>query len=73
MKPSVGRIVHYVSGGACFAAIVISVNEGNVATPVGLHVFYPPGVPETWRGPDVLTSQSEDRHDGTWHWPERVE
>lgn len=85
MKPTVGRIVHYVSYGTpggeytsqCRAAIVTEVGE------------YPPEVPEEAQhnvavpvGLAVLNPtgvffdrgvmQSEVGHEGgTWHWPER--
>jgi len=83
MKPSVGRIVHYVSYGTpggeytsqCRAAIVAAVPDP-VTHPYGsdeedcdLVVLNPTG----------LFFNQECRHDeeskvgGTWHWPERVD
>lgn len=84
MKPSVGRIVHYVSYGTpggeykseCRAAIVTAVSP----TGVDLAVLNPTG---------MFFNQGCLRHDGdaahvdaepgkpfylggTWHWPERV-
>ena len=79
MKPSVGRIVHYVSYGTpggefvsqCRAAIVagipsaVWVKEGQ---PVDLVVLNPTGLFFN-RCP-----QDEDtKRGGTWHWPERHE
>lgn len=81
MKPSIGRVVHYVSHGTpvlpdgtqayapeCRAAIVTEVGPDAV----GLCVLNPGG---------MFFRQLADggcRHDeqnagGTWHWPERVE
>jgi hypothetical protein len=81
-KPSVGRIVHYVSHGTppgkdgsqaftseCRAAIVTEVPEG-IEGPqtIGLCVLNPSG---QFFNRGVL--QDEDGHaGGTWHWPERV-
>lgn len=72
MKPSIGRIVHYVSYGTpggeftseCRAAVVTEVMNEQF---VGLCVLNPTGVffhDSTY---------SEKSQGGTWHWPERVE
>lgn len=86
MKPSVGRIVHYVSYGTpggeyrkqCRAAIVTEVIDLAVDP-----VTHEPA-PDAWIvGLCVLNPtgmffnqsvvQQEHAHDGgTWHWPERV-
>jgi hypothetical protein len=85
MKPSVGRIVHYVSYGTpggeyssvCRAAVVTEVGEVYVpvgeerpaGTPVSLAVLNPEGM---FFNRGVM----QDEHHaagGTWHWPERVE
>lgn len=74
MKPSVGRIVHYVSYGTpngeykseCRAAVITEV-QGPI-TAVGLCVLNPTGV---FFNPTVL--QSEEKAPGSWHWPEREE
>ena len=85
MKPSIGRIVHYVSYGTpggeytsqCRAAVVTEVGEVFVpqgqdppaGTPVSLAVLNPEGM---FFNRGVL--QDEDQHrGGTWHWPERVD
>jgi hypothetical protein len=84
MKPSVGRIVHYVSYGSpvledgtqafasqCRAAIITEVLGDPQAadTMVNLAVLNPQGLFF-----DHATMHSEDdRIGGTWHWPERVE
>lgn len=73
MKPSVGRIVHYVSYGTpggeytsqCRAAIIAGVSEGAlcdlvVLNPTGL--FFNP-----------CPQDEESKRGGTWHWPERVD
>jgi len=85
LKPSTGRVVHYVSYGTpggeytseCRAAIVTEVGEVFVpdgqpvpeGTPVGLAVLNPTGM---FFRQGVM--QDETVHaGGTWHWPERVE
>lgn len=85
-KPSVGRIVHYVSYGTpggeypsvCRAAIVTAVDD--YQTPAvndeGDHIGH---VSLCVLNPEGMffnksVRQSEDDHrGGTWHWPERVE
>lgn len=80
MRPSVGRVVHYVSYGTpngeftpqCRAADITEVNE---AGEVGLLVKNPDGVflhPIGHRnGP--CPHDEEHKAGGSWHWPERVE
>ena len=87
MKPSVGRIVHYVSYGtpggeykpACRAAVITEVTGFEpgvslcVMNPTGL--FLNQDVPED-QGTDVGNTDgplcgSRIYHGGTWHWPER--
>ena len=78
MKPSIGRIVHYVSYGTprgeygreCRAAIVTEVDL-TVENPqtVGLCVLNPTG---QFFNRTVPHSEDE-KQGGTWHWPERVE
>ena len=79
-KPSVGRVVHYVSYGTpggeygkeCRAAVITAVevdtDKLGRAQPVSLAVLNPTG---------MFFNQgcrhSEAEYDGgTWHWPERV-
>jgi len=79
-KPTVGRIVHYVSYGTpggeyrseCRAAVVTEVPEG-VEDPqaIGLCVLNPTG---------MFFNRTVPYHDGgeahaggSWHWPERAE
>lgn len=86
-KPSVGRVVHYVSHGTptrpdgtqaftqeCRAAIITGVHHmyGDVMDTVDLCVLNPTG---------FFFNQKCERHEttdagldagGTWHWPERV-
>jgi hypothetical protein len=81
-RPSVCRLVHYVQGDRCLAAIITDVGDwpdgtseadkANIAVPVSLEVFYPPGT--SWADPrPIAVWQSEEGHEpGTWHWPERV-
>jgi hypothetical protein len=81
MKPSVGRIVHYVSYGTpggeykseCRAAVITEVGMNSHPAPpgtlVGLCVLNPSGQFFNRR-----VDQDETGHaGGTWHWPERVE
>jgi hypothetical protein len=78
MKPTVGRIVHYVAygtpkgehpAGICRAAIVAG-------------LAWEPGMPDNSEGADLVILNPSGlffdtcRHDeakapGTWHWPER--
>lgn len=77
MKPSVGRIVHYVSygtpggeyGSECRAAVVTAVYDGPGMGGISLAVLNPEGM--FFKG---MASQDEQlKRGGTWHWPERVE
>jgi len=74
MKPSVGRIVHYVAygtpggefpAGVCRAAIVTEVESLGV----GVCVLNPTGQFFN-RG---LEQDEATKKPGTWHWPERTE
>ena len=72
-KPSVGRIVHYVSYGTpggefgreCRAAIVTAVNVDGT---IGLAVLNPTGA---YFNQSVMGDATENQG-GTWHWPERA-
>lgn len=84
MKPSVGRVVHYVSHGspvqpdgsqmyhaACRAAVVTETGPDDAV--VGLCVLNPGGV--FFRTLAEGGCRQDDRTDplgGSWHWPERV-
>lgn len=78
MKPSVGRIVHYVSYGTpggeypsvCRAAIITDAESSNETCSL---VLNPEGM---FFNPTVIHSEItvDGKHNGgTWHWPERVE
>ena len=78
-----GRIVHLVQNGECYAAIVTRTRpwpagasgpeQADPAAPVSLHVFFPGGSTASWGDPDrPAVPQDEDaRGQDTWHWPER--
>lgn len=80
MKPSVGRIVHYVSYGTpggeygqeCRAAVVTAVGDqaaiDGEMMDVDLCVLNPTGL---FFNRDVSFSD-DSRVGGSWHWPERV-
>jgi hypothetical protein len=83
LKPSVGRIVHYVSHGSpvlpdgtqaytseCRAAIVTEVTDPHT---VGLMVANPTG--QFFRQGVVFDDDDDptQRAGGSWHWPERAE
>lgn len=80
MKPTVGRIVHYVSHGSpkgpqgeqvhpskCRAAIVTDAYGDDL---VALAVLTPHGA---HFGDHVVHAEPEPLIGGTWHWPEREE
>lgn len=89
MKPSVGRIVHYVSYGTpggeygkeCRAAIVTELAHSDEDSDVvGLAVLNPTGMffnrcPQDELPPDgkIVPGERTLHPGGTWHWPERVE
>lgn len=79
-KPSVGRLVHYVSRGSadgvfpavCRAAVVTEApsplpTSPSDLEPVGLCVLNPEGL-----FLNRHVQHDEQRSPGTWHWPERV-
>ena len=80
MKPSVGRIVHYVSYGTpggeygkeCRAAIVTQVNGAGADEHerVGVAVLNPSGMFFHDDLPE-LDPAAHGYRGGTWHWPER--
>lgn len=67
MKPTIGRIVHYVEGsGAHRAALITAVHSDKC---VNLTVFYSDGIgffPSV-----MLVDPALDNAPKTWHWPER--
>lgn len=73
MKPSVGRIVHYVSYGTpggeftskCRAAVITDIWPGEL---VALCVLNPTGIFF-----NDCHQDEDQRLGGTWHWPERVD
>jgi hypothetical protein len=79
VKPSIGRIVHYVSYGTpggeyrseCRAAVVTAVWPGGTAVPaaVSVAVLNPTGMFFN----EEIRQDEGDHRGGTWHWPERTE
>jgi hypothetical protein len=80
VKPTIGRIVHYVSYGTpageygkeCRAAIITEVDQA-VENPqtIGLAVLNPAGMFFNRTVPH--NENAAERPGGTWHWPERAE
>ena len=74
-KPTVGRIVHYVSYGSpkgeyvskCVAAVVTQVNDAE-GKRIGVVVLNPTGI---FFNVDI--DCDVDHAAGTWHWPERTD
>jgi hypothetical protein len=68
MKPSIGRIVHFVSGDLHFAAIITAVHEKEY---VDLTIFYPSNklIAPIGAGPYAFDESGKQNH--SWHWPER--
>ena len=70
MKPTIGRIVHYVHRGEDLPAIITHVEEDERVSLVVFSAYHPHGTI-----PFFIVPHSElENHDNTWHWPEtRVE
>ena len=77
-KPSIGRVVHYVSYGTpkgeyssrCVAAIITDVKDdedGEVV--VRLKIFNTDG---EFNSPWLKEKEVDKKEGGSWHWPERV-
>jgi hypothetical protein len=82
-KPSIGRVVHYVSHGTpprsdgsqaytsvCRAAIVTEVGENDI---VGLAMFGDTGILFKPLSDGGVHHQENEQAGGSWHWPGRVE
>lgn len=67
MKPSIGRIVHFVHNGVHLPAIVTKVWSD---TCVNLHVFAN-GSDMTDSGTQTSVCSGENPVGYSWHWPER--
>ena len=63
---TVGRIVHYVEGDRCLAAIVAHVHNQDGVVNLGL--FAQNG---SWIG-RASVYHDEQKISGSWHWPERA-
>jgi hypothetical protein len=82
-RPSVGRIVHYVSYGTpggeyqpeCRAAIITATDPTPDDVPVPGQVFASLCVlnPTGAFFNQLVLQDEEDKVGGTWHWPERTE
>jgi hypothetical protein len=69
MKPSVGRVVHYVGlyhPEECRAAIITETKPQGI----GICIFAESGVHFINTN---LPEDQETKKPGSWHWPERVE
>lgn len=66
MKPSIGRIVHFVWGATHFPAIVINVRSDET---VNLEPFV--DRPDAPTGAQLEVMHNEQAQHNTWHWPER--
>lgn len=86
MKPSVGRIVHYIQkGGKHDAAIITGLCGHPVGSLVYLAIFdraqgvtlYPPYGIRQWEPGSEVPEEYKAGHDKdgseTWHWPERID
>lgn len=81
-KPSVGRIVHYVSYGTpggeyqskCRAAVITETDEHPEDNPEPEQVFASLAVlnPTGMFFNTTVLQDEEEKSGGTWHWPERV-
>lgn len=81
MKPSIGRIVHYVAygtpggefpSGVCRAATITEICIGAACVEkeeVAIFVMNPSGVFFN----NHIPHDEETKKPGSWHWPERVE
>jgi transcriptional regulator with XRE-family HTH domain len=69
MKPSIGRIIHFVgeTGGPHFPAVVVAVHDAEV---VDLVYFMVPANPQASM-PMPNVPHSEVKGSVSWHWPER--
>lgn len=76
MKPSIGRIVHYVNGARHYAAMITEVRAGTWGSTAVDLVFFPPLHDGVFDDPIVRRScvpfDERGMHD-TWHWPKREE
>lgn len=84
-KPSIGRIVHYVSYGTpggeftsqCRAAIITEVDDPPPVNlggqRVGLAVLNPTGIFLHSLAAGGCVHREDNKAGGSWHWPERME
>lgn len=79
MKPTVGRVVHYVARGSadgrfpsvCRAADITEVEPDTADNLVGLMVKNPTGLFFHPLADSGVAQDETEKRGGTWHWPER--
>lgn len=69
MKPSIGRIVHFVENGIHFAAIVTKIWSD---TCINLYVFDDGSGNLSSNTKTSVVYYEDASQDYTWHWPEKV-
>lgn len=73
MKPSVGRIVHYVSYGTPGGEYASECRAAIVTAASGVYVNLAVLNPEGMFFKQELLQDEEGHKGGSWHWPERVD
>lgn len=72
MKPSVGRIVHFIYNGVHHAATIIKVWNDTCVSLAVLNDGTQNGFPDLFVKTSVVLD-TQASQDYTWHWPENVQ